>query len=70
LALTDWAKAIDTHLEMASLILLLVSSDFLGEESAEKKRKTILSGNATRMVSLWRNIDIAIERSVTFSGCS
>src|SRR5579859_1437165 len=26
---TDWAKAIDTHLETASLILLLVSSDFL-----------------------------------------
>src|SRR6516162_5075560 len=26
---TDWAKAIDSHLETASLILLLVSSDFL-----------------------------------------
>src|SRR5260370_8962439 len=26
---TDWAKDIDVHLEIASLILLLVSSDFL-----------------------------------------
>src|SRR5215472_8171762 len=29
---TDWAKAIDTHLETASLILLLISSDFLASD--------------------------------------
>ena len=29
LAGTDWTEAIDTHLEQASIILLLVSSDFL-----------------------------------------
>lgn len=38
---TDWAKAIDTHLSTASLILLLVSSDFLASDycySVEMKR--------------------------------
>ncbi len=29
---TDWAKAIDTHLETASLILLLISPDFLASD--------------------------------------
>src|SRR5437764_9887538 len=29
---TDWAESIDTHLETASLILLLVSSDFLASD--------------------------------------
>jgi TIR domain len=29
---TDWAQAIDTHLENASLILLLVSADFLASD--------------------------------------
>lgn len=29
LAGTDWAKAINTHLETATLILLLISADFL-----------------------------------------
>src|SRR5579859_1006747 len=29
---TDWAKAIDTHLETASLILLLISSDFVASD--------------------------------------
>jgi len=38
---TDWAKDINTHLETASLILLLVSSDFLASDycySTEMKR--------------------------------
>ncbi len=38
---TDWAKAIDAHLETASLILLLISSDFLASgytDSIEMKR--------------------------------
>ena len=38
---TDWAQAIDTHLETASLILLLISSDFLSSDycySIEMKR--------------------------------
>src|SRR3989440_12323769 len=37
----DWAKAVDTHLETASVILLLVSADFLGSDycySIEMKR--------------------------------
>src|SRR5436305_9620484 len=29
---TDWAKAIDTHLETASVILLLVSADFFASD--------------------------------------
>src|SRR5262249_42041414 len=29
---TDWAEAIDTHLETASLILLLISADFLASQ--------------------------------------
>src|SRR5205085_5532913 len=29
---TDWAQAIDTHLEGASIILLLVSADFLASD--------------------------------------
>jgi hypothetical protein len=29
---TDWAKTIDTHLETASVILLLVSADFLASD--------------------------------------
>src|SRR5579864_7606200 len=32
LAGTDWTQAIDTHLEQASIILLLVSADFLSSE--------------------------------------
>jgi hypothetical protein len=32
LAGTDWTQAIDTHLEQASMILLLVSSDFLASD--------------------------------------
>src|SRR6266516_2356665 len=38
---TDWAHAIDTHLEAASVILLLVSADFLASDycySTEMKR--------------------------------
>jgi tetratricopeptide (TPR) repeat protein len=38
---TDWSKAIDTHLETASVILLLVSADFLASDycySVEMKR--------------------------------
>jgi TIR domain/NB-ARC domain len=38
---TDWAKTIDTHLETASVILLLVSADFLASDycySIEMKR--------------------------------
>jgi tetratricopeptide (TPR) repeat protein len=38
---TDWAKAIDSHLETASVILLLVSADFLASDycySIEMKR--------------------------------
>src|SRR5690348_830049 len=38
---TDWAQAINTHLETASLILLLISSDFLSSDycySIEMKR--------------------------------
>jgi tetratricopeptide (TPR) repeat protein len=38
---TDWAKTIDTHLEAASVILLLVSADFLASDycySIEMKR--------------------------------
>ena len=31
---TDWAKAIDTHLSTASVILLLVSADFLASDCA------------------------------------
>ncbi len=37
----DWAKTIDTHLETASVILLLVSADFLASDycySIEMKR--------------------------------
>jgi hypothetical protein len=34
LAGTDWTEAIDTHLEQASLILLLVSADFLASDCA------------------------------------
>src|ERR1700733_9707741 len=29
---TDWAKAVDTHLETASIILLLVSADFFASD--------------------------------------
>ena len=29
---TDWTKTIDTHLETASVILLLVSADFFASE--------------------------------------
>jgi internalin A len=29
---TDWARTIDTHLETASVILLLVSADFLASD--------------------------------------
>src|SRR5947209_2793913 len=29
---TDWAKALDTHLETASVILLLVSADFFASD--------------------------------------
>ena len=29
---TDWAQTIDTHLERASVILLLISSDFLSSD--------------------------------------
>lgn len=29
---TDWANTIDTHLEMASVILLLVSADFFASD--------------------------------------
>src|SRR5579859_7217050 len=32
LAGTNWAETIDTHLETASLILLLISSDFLASD--------------------------------------
>lgn len=38
---TDWARTIDTHLEIASVILLLVSADFLASDycySLEMKR--------------------------------
>jgi internalin A len=41
---TDWAKAIETHLETASVILLLVSADFLASDycySIEMKRALV-----------------------------
>src|SRR5689334_6633413 len=35
---TDWAKTIDTHLETASVILLLVSADFFASDTAMGSR--------------------------------
>jgi TIR domain len=34
---TNWAQAIDTHLETASLILLLISADFLASDCAPRR---------------------------------
>ena len=50
---TDWAKAIDTHLETASIILLLVSADFLASDycvGIEMKRALERQGASEALV--------------------
>jgi len=59
---TDWAKAIDTHLETASIILLLVSADFLASDycvGIEMKRALERQGASEALVIpiLLRQVD-------------
>src|ERR1700736_3934201 len=59
---TDWAKSIDTYLETASVILLLVSADFLASDycySLEMKRalERQESGEAQVVPILVRPVD-------------
>src|SRR5437879_5975950 len=59
---TDWAETIDTHLETASVILLLVSADFLASDycySIEMKRalERQEAGEARVVPILARSVD-------------
>lgn len=63
---TDWAKAIDIHLETASVILLLVSADFLASDycySVEMQRALERhAANEARVVPIRRHPKCCVKQ--------